>query len=223
MFYYAMQKQRQLQKEVSKTKLNQASLLLQKQIQKLNLKELTLIVSFVSAAAVGRIALQGIPSVELITFFAILAGALFGKEEGFLVGSSSLIVSNFFVFGGQGPWTIFQAIGFGIVGYFGGFLNENSKRISFIGIALISTIVYEIIINTQSIMMFGFLGISSVLLLALPFVIVHIISNTIFLSFAPEIIKKMNEVEFFEHKKIAEHLRNYINSKLGFLSKPRKE
>ena len=216
-----MQKQIQLQRE--STRLNQALSLLQVQIQKLGLKEITLVVSFISLATIGRVTLQWIPSVELITFFAILSGALFGKEEGFLVGSSSLIVSNFFVYGGQGPWTIFQAIGFGIAGYLGGYLNENSKRISFIGIALVSTVIYEIIMNIQSTMMFGFVGIVNLFILAAPFTAIHIFSNVSFASLSPEIIKKISEVEFFEHKKIAEYLRNYINSKLSFLSKPGKE
>ena len=209
--------------EITRERLNYATALLQKQIQKLSLKELTLLVSFISIATIGRVALQWLPSVELITILAIISGALFGKEEGFLVGSSSLIVSNFFVYGGQGPWTIFQAIGFGIAGYLGGFLNENSKRISFVGVALLSTIIYETIMNMQSITMFGFIGITNMLILAAPFSAIHITSNVAFALAAPEIIKKISEVEFFEHKKIAEYLRNYINSKLSSLPKPGKE
>jgi uncharacterized membrane protein len=218
-----MQKQMLIQKnpEKARTKLSQALFLLQKQIQKLSMKEITILVSFISIATIGRVSLQWLPSVELITILSIIAGALFGKEEGFLVGSSSLIASNFFVYGGQGPWTIFQAIGFGIAGYLGGFLNENSKRISFVGVTLIATLIYETIMNAQSVMMFGFVGITNIFLLALPFTAVHLASNGIFAFFAPEITKKISEVNFFEQKKIAEYLRNYINSRLGALSKPK--
>ncbi len=216
-----MQRQIQLQKEATNSKLSYINVLLQKQIQKLSLKEVTLVVSFISLATIGRVALQWLPSVELMTILAIISGALFGKEEGFLVGSSSLIVSNFFIYGGQGPWTIFQAVGFGAAGYLGGYLNENSRRISFVGVSILATVIYETIMNIQSVTMFGFIGITNMLLLAAPFTAVHIISNATFASFAPEITKKINEVEFFEHKKIAKYLRNYINSKLGSIPKPK--
>ena len=68
--------------------------------------------------------MQAVPSAEPLTFFAILAGWLFGRNKGFLAGASSLYISNFFMFGGQGPWSIFQAVGFGIAGWLGGTLRK---------------------------------------------------------------------------------------------------
>ena len=51
---------------------------------------------------------------------SIAAGMIFGMKEGFVLGGSSYIVSNFFIWGLQGPWTIFQALGAAIAGSSGG-------------------------------------------------------------------------------------------------------
>ena len=40
----------------------------------------------------------------------IICGMAFGRESGFLCGSLSAVVSNFFF--GQGPWTPFQTVSY---------------------------------------------------------------------------------------------------------------
>jgi len=64
----------------SKDSLNQKLSLhtIQRHLSLLKLEEFLLIISFITAGVLGRILLQGFPSVEPITFFAILAGSLFG-------------------------------------------------------------------------------------------------------------------------------------------------
>ena len=93
-------------------------------MQVIKLKEVLALLGFSIGAAALRAAMQEFPSVEPITFFSILAGWQFGRKKGFMVGATSLYISNFLVLGGQGPWTPFQMAGFGIAGYLGGFLNN---------------------------------------------------------------------------------------------------
>lgn len=198
-------------KESSLLKARLAISTVQKQIQILNLKEYLILAGFIAGGAALRAAMQPLPSVEPITFIAMLAGWLFGWKKGFIVGASSLYLSNFICLGGQGPWTIFQALGFGIAGFLGGMLSriklerhENSrvKTIAFIGaavgIAAVSTIIYEIIMNAASIPFFGI----TAFITALPFGIVHIASN---LSFAAALPKA----------------RQFINEKGGFSELPK--
>ena len=54
-------------------------------------------------AAAGRILFAPIPSFKPVAAIAIIAGAVFGRRSGFLVGALAALASNFFF--GQGPWT----------------------------------------------------------------------------------------------------------------------
>ena len=80
-------------------------------------------VSILSAlAVVGRL----IPFFKPVSAIVILTGIYFGPEAGFLCGASSALVSNFFF--GQGPWTPFQMVAWGLIGFFSGFLSGPLKK-----------------------------------------------------------------------------------------------
>jgi len=139
-------------------------------------KEMLVLGSFVASAAVLRSLMQVVPSFEPITFFAVLAGMLYGSRKGFIVGASSLYISNFICFGGQGPWTVFQAFCFGSAGFIGGFFR---RKINY-GTALIamtaSTILFEIVMNGFSAVFWG----GNVILafgMAIPFMAMHFSTN----------------------------------------------
>jgi len=179
----------------------------QKQLSILKFEEAILITSLITLAVLGRILLQPFPSIEPITFIALLAGSLFGIRKGALVGASSWYLSNFFMFGGQGPWTLVH-IGSGIVaGVLGGIMLKKptakktmDKTTLFLGprgitthfsvqfdkiplviksiIAItISTLIFELAINTMSGLLFYGLIISFIT--AIPFTITHLTSNLI--------------------------------------------
>ncbi|MBQ9543877.1 MAG: ECF transporter S component, partial [Clostridia bacterium] len=80
-------------------------------------------VSILSAlAVVGRL----IPFFKPVSAIVILTGMYFGPEAGFLCGASSALVSNFFF--GQGPWTPFQMVAWGLIGLFSGFLSKPLEK-----------------------------------------------------------------------------------------------
>jgi len=204
-----------LTKDTVKEKL--ALLTLQKQLQLLKLREYLLLISFVVAGALGRVLMQALPSVEPLTFFAMLSGWLFGKRKGFLVGASSLYLSNFFVFGGQGPWTLAQALGFGIAGFAGGFLRKKAKMIECLTITVIATLTFEIILNVSS-LVFIPTGIFMAFLLGLPFLLAHVVSNGIFSLLLPKIKSYIEKTGHFNEKdiylKLMNKLRWRINKKI---------
>jgi energy-coupling factor transport system substrate-specific component len=72
--------------------------------------------------AVTVVSRQIIHGVEFspVFFLTILAGYTFGFTPGFAVGSTVMLVSNFFI--GQGPWTPFQMLGLGFIGGFAAFI-----------------------------------------------------------------------------------------------------
>ncbi|MDD5806089.1 MAG: ECF transporter S component [Eggerthellales bacterium] len=73
-------------------------------------------------AAAGRILFAPIPDVKPVTAICILAGVVFGRRSGFMVGAIAALVSNFFF--GQGPWTPWQMYSWGLVGYLAGVLAD---------------------------------------------------------------------------------------------------
>ncbi|MBI3036552.1 ECF transporter S component [Candidatus Woesearchaeota archaeon] len=156
---------------------------LQKQVEVLKLKEFAVMIGFIFAATFLRGLLKSfpssLPSVEPITFFAILTGWLFGPIKGFTVGSSSLFLSNFMVLGGQGLWTPFQMVGFGAAGFLGGFLRKKASIIEVAAVTLAATALYEIFINFASIL-FGGYSIFAAFIFSIPFSLAHIGSNFAF-------------------------------------------
>ena len=73
-------------------------------------------------AAAGRLLFAPVPSFKPVSAVCILAGAVFGRRSGFLVGALAALVSNFFL--GQGPWTPWQMYAWGLVGYLAGVLAD---------------------------------------------------------------------------------------------------
>ncbi len=77
-------------------------------------------------AAVGRIAFAAIPNVKPTTDIALFAGFALGGGPGFAVGAIGALASNLFF--GQGPWTPWQMLGWGLTGVLGAGLGYATGR-----------------------------------------------------------------------------------------------
>ena len=195
-----------------------ALIALQKQKQVLELKEWLVMLGFIGIASLLRIPMQVLPNVEPLTFFAILAGWLFGRKKGFLVGVSSIYISNFLVFGGQGPWTFTQVIAYGLIGFLGGFLRKKSGMLETMLLAFVGTMAMQIILNIGWAALIGF-NFFAAMLTALPFTIVHVLSNTIFAAFLPKAKKVIYDAGKFNEKELCDAYINNIASRLPRKSK----
>lgn len=136
-------------------------------------------VSLTVSGVIGRVSLQHIPSVEPLIAVAAATGFYFGTKEGVLAGATGYYVSNFLVFGGQGPWTIFQVLGAGAAGLTGGAFGKFFEgRTAFFTSAFIGVAVYEILVNIGSLSFAAFTGVGTAYLLsALPFSLTHLAST----------------------------------------------
>ncbi|WP_295722520.1 ECF transporter S component [uncultured Methanobrevibacter sp.] len=92
-------------------------------------ESIVLIAVLTAIATVGRLLLVSIPSVNLASFIIIMVGVVIGKEEGFLVGALTALVTSFF--GGLGEWTIFQMLAWGLMGASAGYLTSKFDSIPF--------------------------------------------------------------------------------------------
>lgn len=100
-------------------------------------------------AAAGRIMFAAVPDFKPVSAICIMAGALFGRRSGFMVGALAALVSNFFF--GQGAWTPWQMYAWGMVGYFAGVLSDRGllekKPVIWI-YGFVSALFYGLILNS---------------------------------------------------------------------------
>ena len=194
-----VQKQKELLEKIAK--------LVKQARTKKEAKELAFFLAMLATAILGRVALQYVPSVEPIIPFAILAGLLFGMKEGFVMGGAAYIISNFLVWGMQGPWTIFQALGAAIpglaAGFYGNFRKAGTKE--FILLAIAGTVFFEIVMNVSGALMgIGFVGaftlatIPLYFITSLPFSAAHIATNAAFAKFFSPLLSKWRRNDEFK-------------------------
>ena len=78
---------------------------------------LALVATLAGLAALGRVAFAPLPNVKPTTDIVLFAGFALGGAPGFAVGAVSALASNLYF--GQGPWTPWQMVGWGLVGVAG--------------------------------------------------------------------------------------------------------
>lgn len=83
-----------------------------------SLRQIMPTVVLAALAAAGRILFAPIPDVKPVSAICIMAGVVFGRRSGFMVGALAALCSNFFF--GQGAWTPWQMYSWGLVGYLAG-------------------------------------------------------------------------------------------------------
>ncbi|MDD3888389.1 MAG: ECF transporter S component [Syntrophomonadaceae bacterium] len=88
-------------------------------------KEVVLIATMASLAAISRVPFAAIMSLQPTTFIVMITGYVFGPQTGFMVGAIAALVSNFFL--GQGPWTPWQMFCWGMCGVAAGLLSGREK------------------------------------------------------------------------------------------------
>ncbi len=89
-------------------------------------KVVALVGTLAALAALGRIAFAAVPNVKPTTDIIIVTGMTLGGAPGFTVGAVAALASNFFF--GQGPWTPWQMLGWGLCGVIGALLPRLGTR-----------------------------------------------------------------------------------------------
>ena len=79
-----------------------------------------LVAALAALALAGRVVFAPIPNVQATTDIVLLSGYALGPLPGFVIGAVGALTSNFFL--GQGPWTPWQMLGWGMAGVGGGAL-----------------------------------------------------------------------------------------------------
>jgi len=140
------------------------------------------IVAVMSAlCVVGRF----IPLFKPITALTVITAMYLGGEAGFLTGALAAGLSNFYF--GQGPWTPFQMLTWGLIGLGAGWLQKGLKksRAFLLIYGVLSGVVYSLAMDVWTVLWYGS-GFSWQLYLtaavtAMPHTILYAISNFAFL------------------------------------------
>ncbi len=159
-----------------------------------SLRRLVAVGVMTAISVVGRLIFAPIPGFKPVTAVTVLCAMYFGPSGGFMCGALSALISNLYF--GQGPWTPIQMFTWGLIGLIAGILSKplkNSKIILSI-YGAVSGIVYSLILDIWSVQWFSG-GFSISLYLAavytsLPFMLVYMVSNVIFLLVLNRFCKK---------------------------------
>ncbi len=160
---------------------------------------LALVATLAALAALGRIAFAPIPNVKPTTDIVLIAGFALGAAPGFVVGAVAALASNL-VFG-QGPWTPWQMVAWGLCGVLGALLGRmTARRIGRVPLALAcggAGLLFGAIMDASIWVTYGagqqtlaqYAAISAT---SLPFNLAHAIGNVAFcLAFGPVLVRAL--------------------------------
>jgi energy-coupling factor transport system substrate-specific component len=156
-----------------------------------------LVAALAALAIAGRIAFAAIPNVKPTTDIVIFAGYALGGAPGFAVGALAALVSNFWF--GQGPWTPWQMVGWGLCGILGAALalgGRNVGRLTLAAVCGLAGVGYGALLNFSLMATYGgdlswqrFLALE---VRAIPFDAAHAIGNiTLALIAGPAMVRML--------------------------------
>lgn len=158
-------------------------------------KVLALVATLAALAALGRIAFAPVPAVKPTTAIVLIAGIALGAAPGFTVGAVAALSSNLFF--GQGPWTPWQMVAWGMVGVLGALLARaaNGRDVGRIPLAVscaAASLAFGAVMDLSTWTAFGrhtlgeYVAISAT---ALPFNIAHAAGSFAFaFAFGPALV-----------------------------------
>lgn len=165
-----------------------------------NTRRMVIIAVMVALSAAGRTIFAMLPGFKPVTALIVITAIYFGPEVGFLTGSLTAVVSNFFF--GQGPWTPFQMFTWGMVGFVAGLCAGPLKRsrLLLVLFGLIAGGAYSLMMDVWTVFSLdGYFSLArylAVVATALPYMAVYSVSNVVFLlALAKPIGSKLERVK----------------------------
>ncbi|MBR2191041.1 MAG: ECF transporter S component [Eubacterium sp.] len=123
-------------------------------------KDVVLLSVMISLAVVGRLVFFMVPQFKPCAAIVIITGIMLGKQAGFLSGVMTAFISDMFF--GMGPWTLWQMIGFGLIGLISAIIFNQERIEKMGGFAklilctygfLITFLLYGLLMDTATVFM----------------------------------------------------------------------
>lgn len=164
--------------------------------RKIGSRRMVITAIMIVLCVVGRF----IPFFKPITAITVLSAMYLGSEAGFFVGALSAFISNFYF--GQGPWTPFQMLAWGIIGFIAGIVNCSLKKskVMLYAFGVLSGIAFSMIMDVWTVLWYsGGFNIKlylAAIVSAAPVTLVYCVSNVIFLMlFAKPFGQKLERIK----------------------------
>lgn len=148
-------------------------------------EKMVILAVMIALSVFGRYCFSMIPHFKPITAITVITGIYMGGEMGFLCGALSAVLSNFIF--GQGPWTPFQMLAWGMTGLIAGLLSRYLKKymVALAAYGAVSGIIYSMIMDIWSAMwqdgIFNIKRYVACIISGIPTTAAYIVSNIIFL------------------------------------------
>ena len=128
-----------------------------------------------------------LPFFKPVTALTILTAMYLGGEAGFLTGALAAMLSNFWF--GQGPWTPFQMLAWGMIGFIAGWLAQplQRSRVLLLLFGALSGAAYSMVMDVWTVIWYGggfrWELYTAAFVTALPHTLLYAASNLVFLWF----------------------------------------
>ena len=170
--------------------------------RKIQMRDIVILSVMCGVSAVARVAFFMLPQCKPMAAIVIITGCALGPEAGFATGAFSIFLSNFYF--GQGPYTPFQMVAMGGVGFLAGlffFHHENVKRWKVILFGVLSTtFIYGAIVDLNTIFLVSqkptWEMAMATYAVALPMDLIHGVATGVFLSILYQpVLQKLERVQ----------------------------
>ena len=153
--------------------------------KKVRSRRLVIIAVMTAMSVLGRFVFGALPAFKPITAIVIVTAIWMGPECGFMVGSLTAVISNFYF--GQGPWTPFQMVAWGLIGVIAGLLSKPLKKnkVLLYIFGFFAGVLYSNFMDIWTVLWYGqgfvWEMYKAALITAIPYAASNAISNVVFL------------------------------------------
>ena len=118
--------------------------------KKTSTRYVVLVAVLTAVSVAGRFMFAPIPFFKPVSAVVVVSGICLGSHAGFVTGAMSAVVSNFYF--GQGPWTPFQMLAWGLIGFFAGVFSKklSCNKILLSAYGVISAVFYSLVLDSWS-------------------------------------------------------------------------
>lgn len=167
--------------------------------RRMDVRKTVLIAVMTAMSIAGRFVFAALPGFKPVTAVVVLCGMYLGADAGFYCGALSALISNFYF--GQGPWTPFQMLVWGIIGVVAGLcgrcLRNNKLALGIYGIG--AGIAFSLLMDIYTVIWavdgWSWAYYGAAIVSAVPYTVIYAVSNVIFLAvLSPTVGKKIARV-----------------------------
>lgn len=162
-----------------------AILLIIMEKKKIDVRKVVLIAVMTAMSVAGRFIFAPLPGFKPVTAIVVICGMYLGMDAGFYCGALTALISNFYF--GQGPWTPFQMLAWGIIGALAGLMSKllQSEKLALMAYAIAAGAVFSFLMDIYTVIWatggwsWAYYGIA--IASAVPYTVIYAVSNVVFL------------------------------------------